>query len=81
VAAVTIRYFAGARAAAGLAEEPFEAASVAELVARLGEARGERLAKVLAACSFLVDGTAVRDHDAPLPERATVDVLPPFAGG
>jgi molybdopterin converting factor small subunit len=80
VATVTVRYFAGARAAAGLAEEPAEAGSMAELVARLG-ARGERLARVLAACSFLVDGVAARDLDAPLPDRATVDVLPPFAGG
>jgi sulfur-carrier protein len=81
VATVTIRYFAGARAAAGVAEEPAEAGSVAELVTHLGAARGERLARVLAACSFLIDGVAAHDLDAPLPDRATVDVLPPFAGG
>jgi molybdopterin converting factor small subunit len=81
MANVTVRYFAGARAAAGRAEEPAEAASVAELVASLGAAHGARLARTLAACSFLVDGTVARNLAAPLPERATVDVLPPFAGG
>jgi hypothetical protein len=30
--------------------------------------------------TFLVDGQAVVD-DLPLPPAATVDVLPPFAGG
>ena len=81
MAEVTVRYFAGARAAAGVAEEPAEAGSVAELVAALGAAHGERLTRTLAACSFLVDGVAARNLTAPLPERATVDVLPPFAGG
>lgn len=81
MATVTVRYFAGARAAAGLTEEPADAPTMAALVAALGEAHGPRLAKVLAACSFLVDGVAARDLTAPLPDRATVDVLPPFAGG
>jgi len=38
------------------------------------------LADVVAASSFLVDGQAVAD-DLPLPPAATIDVLPPFAGG
>jgi molybdopterin synthase sulfur carrier subunit len=38
------------------------------------------LTAVVAAASFLVDGQAVAD-DAPLPPTATIDVLPPFAGG
>jgi molybdopterin synthase sulfur carrier subunit len=81
MASVLVRYFAGARAAAGLSEEPAEAASVGELIASLGAAHGERLARTLTACSFLVDGVAARDLAAPLPDQATVDVLPPFAGG
>ena len=75
-----MRYFAGARAAAGVAEETVEARSVRELATDLS-GRGDRLARVLGACSYLVDGLAVRDHDAPLHDGATVDVLPPFAGG
>jgi sulfur-carrier protein len=77
---VTVRYFAGARAAAGVTEEVISAATVGELVGELS-GRGERLARVLGACSYLVDGLACRDRDAPLADGATVDVLPPFAGG
>jgi molybdopterin converting factor small subunit len=75
-----VRYFAGARAAAGVPEEKIEAATLAELVATVTSER-PRLAGVVTACSFLVDGTAWRDREAALPTAATVDVLPPFAGG
>jgi molybdopterin synthase sulfur carrier subunit len=78
---VVVRYFAGARAAAGVAEEKVEAASLAELIASLAAARGARLAAVLAAAAYLVDGLAWHDRTAPLPDGATVDILPPFAGG
>jgi molybdopterin converting factor small subunit len=77
---VTVRYFAGARAAAGVPEETVDAATVGDLIAHLAT-RGEPLARVLSVCSYLVDGLAARDHDAPLRDGATVDVLPPFAGG
>jgi molybdopterin synthase sulfur carrier subunit len=36
---------------------------------------------VLDRSSYLVDGVAWHDRAAPLPPAATVDVLPPFAGG
>ena len=75
-----VRYFAGARAAAGVAEEKVEAATLSQLQAAITDGR-PRLAAVLTACSFLVDGTSWRDRDAALPPAATVDVLPPFAGG
>ncbi|MCF6506765.1 MoaD/ThiS family protein [Blastococcus sp. MG754426] len=79
--AVTVRYFAGARAAAGVDTEPCEADTLDELVVRVSGAHGARLERVLAACSFLVDGAQPRDRAAPLPAGAVVDVLPPFAGG
>ena len=78
---MVVRYFAGARAAAGVPEEKVEAASLGDLVAALGAARGPRLASVLGMAAFLVDGVAWRDRAAALPDGATVDVLPPFAGG
>lgn len=81
---LTIRYFAGARAAAGTAEEkadPGTAPTLASLLAELTSMHGARLAGILPACSFLVDGVAWHDHEAPLPDAATVDILPPFAGG
>ncbi|MEU5720930.1 MULTISPECIES: MoaD/ThiS family protein [unclassified Micromonospora] len=79
---LTVRYFAGARAAAGRAEETVSAGrSLDELVDELAERHGEGLSTVLKAASFLVDGLACHDRRAPLPAGATVDVLPPFAGG
>jgi sulfur-carrier protein len=77
----TVRYFAGARAAAGLATETVAASSLDELVQTLGDRHGERLALVLKAASFLVDGLRCHDRREPLPDDATIDVLPPFAGG
>lgn len=76
-----MRYWAGARAAAGLAEEAVDAGTVGDLLGAIG-ARPP-LATVLRAASLLVDGTVVHrdDTDHLLPAGAVVDVLPPFAGG
>lgn len=81
---VRIRYFAGARGAVGLSEETVsmpDGATVGDLVATLGGKHGEKLTRVLTACSFLLDGIAVRDLSTRLPADSGVDVLPPFAGG
>lgn len=80
----TIRYWAAAKAAAGTAEEPYAADTLAEALAAARVRHGEELARVLARCSFLVDGRAVgaRDHaGVALADGGTVEVLPPFAGG
>lgn len=79
-----VRYFAGARAAAGLDEQTVDmpaGATITELVARLGEQHGGDLPRVLSLCSFLIDGTVARDPSTPLDGHRGVDVLPPFAGG
>ena len=78
---ITVRYFAGARAASGVDTETREASSLDELVGQLVAAHGEKLERGLTACSFLVDGTTTRDRAQALAPGATVDVLPPFAGG
>ena len=78
---VTVRYFAGARAASGVDTETRAAGSLDELVGQLVAAHGERLERVLTACSFLVDGTQTRDRSMALSPGSVVDVLPPFAGG
>ncbi|OBK18701.1 MoaD/ThiS family protein [Mycobacterium asiaticum] len=81
--AVTVRYFAAARAAAGTESETLTLRSgttVAELVKELAN-RGSQLATVLSRCSYLRDGIAVRDETSVLSAGNTVDVLPPFAGG
>jgi molybdopterin converting factor small subunit len=83
-ATVRVRYFAGARAAAGRDEETVQLsadATVQNLVDELVGRHGAALTKVLTACSFLLDGVAVRDTSIALPDGSGVDVLPPFAGG
>jgi molybdopterin synthase sulfur carrier subunit len=78
---VTVRYFAGARAASGVDTEIHDASSLDQLVGQIVAAHGEKLERVLTACSFLVDGTSTRDRALTLSPGAVVDVLPPFAGG
>jgi sulfur-carrier protein len=86
MAKVTIQYWAAAKEAAGVAAESVEAETLAEaldviLARRAGD---ERLRSVLAASSFLVDGTPAGRRvpaELILPEAARIEVLPPFAGG
>ncbi|MFC0037075.1 MoaD/ThiS family protein [Actinomadura rayongensis] len=82
----TIRYWAAAKAAAGTAEEPYDAGTLADALADAARRAGRdgAFARVLARSSFLVDGAPVgtRPHaSVPLPEGGVVEVLPPFAGG
>ena len=92
-AKVTIRLWAGARAAAGVDVLEVEVAgpvSVSELAAQVvrrapgGQADPGRLARVLEVCSVLLGdrplGAADRDLAAVQPST-TVEFLPPFAGG
>ncbi|MDP3713098.1 MAG: MoaD/ThiS family protein [Mycobacteriales bacterium] len=86
---VEIRYFAAARAAAGVASEHVEpgAAGATSLVDVLDAVRARhdaRFADVLTVCSLLVDGAPVGRRDpasVPVGEGSVVEVLPPFAGG
>jgi sulfur-carrier protein len=88
MAIVTIRYWAAAKEAAGVADESCEAATLAEALAtalaRRDGGRADQLRAVLARSSFLIDGApaGVRRHeDIGLPGQAVIEVLPPFAGG
>jgi molybdopterin converting factor small subunit len=76
----TIRYWAGARAAAGTAEEPYDAATLADVLAAAESEHGPELARVFSVASFLVDGVR-SDRTARLSDGMTIEVLPPFAGG
>ncbi|MFF5109148.1 MoaD/ThiS family protein [Streptosporangium sp. NPDC000509] len=83
MASVVVRYWAAAKEAAGVAEERSEAANLAELMTKITSNR-DRLARVLTLSSFLVNGDPVgrRAHETIiLTDGATVEVLPPFAGG
>lgn len=75
---VTVRYWAGARRAAGRESEQLTADTLTDLLGQLSD-RPE-LGPVLAASAFLVDSVSA-DPDTALPAGAVVDVLPPFAGG
>jgi molybdopterin synthase sulfur carrier subunit len=92
MAIVTLRYWAAAKEAAGLAEETLTAETLADALAaargmagqRTSRRQDARLAAVLARSSFLIDGlpVGVRAPDAVvLPDAAVIEVLPPFAGG
>ena len=88
MAMVTIRYWAAAKDAAGVAAESIEAGTLADALAAAldsrGRERGDRLRGVLVRSSFLIDGlpAGVRPHqEISLPETAVIEVLPPFAGG
>ncbi len=79
-----IRYWAAAKAAAGVAEEAFAEDVLADVLAAAVARHGEPLAHVIRRASFLVDGDPVGRRDpagVALPEGAVVEVLPPFAGG
>ena len=80
---VHLHYWAGAKAAAGTAEETVEAPSVRSALDLAGAHRDERFRRVLGACSLLLDGVAAHaeDLDQPLTKAVRVEVLPPFAGG
>lgn len=80
---VLVRYFAGAAAAAGREEERLHVrpgSTVGDVLALVTGTGGADLARVVAASSFLLQAVAARPDDV-VPHDATLDVLPPFAGG
>lgn len=83
---MTVRYWAAAKDAAGVAEEVLDGRTLGGVIAAALDRHEQdpRLRAVFARSSFLVDGLAVGGRDAAgvvLPEAAVIEVLPPFAGG
>ena len=81
---VSLHYWAGAKAAAGVAEEEIQARTVAEALRFACDKRSDpHFDRVIAASSVLLDGLTA--HPADLERRLTaparVEILPPFAGG
>ncbi len=83
---VTVRFFAGARAAAGCDQVMVEPGPMEHVIESIHVAF-PALTAVTPVCSFLVDSVSAR-RSAERPEGgmfvhagSTVDVLPPFAGG
>ncbi|MBU6314121.1 MAG: MoaD/ThiS family protein [Actinomycetales bacterium] len=77
---IEIRYFAAARAAAGVSIQRVEPASLTQILATVS-ADNTQLAHVIEQCSFLVDSVAVNDMDIDIHAGSFIDVLPRFAGG
>jgi molybdopterin synthase sulfur carrier subunit len=86
MAKVTIRYWAAAKEAAGIAEESLEAVTLRDALntAVANRRPDSQLATVIARSSFLVNadpvGRAAKESIV-LDEGAVIEVLPPFAGG
>lgn len=78
-ATVTVRYWAGARAATGVDTDTHAGRTVGDVVASAVAAHPQ-LTRVAEVATFLVDGRKA-DRSTPVPDGATIEVLPPFAGG
>lgn len=84
---VTVRYFAAAKAAAGVDHDSIEVSGpmpLADVLARALQLRGPELAKVATACSILVQDAPLGDRDPAgvmVEPGDEVHLLPPFAGG
>lgn len=84
---VIVRYFAAARAAAGVSEEKLTMpapVTVADVLRAVVAGHGAALERVLARCSYLLEEVAVHADQASnttVAEGNALDVLPPFAGG
>ncbi|MDA8440741.1 MAG: MoaD/ThiS family protein [Propionibacterium sp.] len=76
----TIRWFGAAAEAAGCDIEPTAAATLGEALAAARATR-PALVAVLVRCSVLLDGVRAADPATAVGPGATIDVLPPFAGG
>ena len=89
MAIVTLRCWAAAKDAAGVADEKIEANTLADALAAAADQAGRpgnplRLRTVMARSSFLIDGQPAgrRPHESiALADDAVIEVLPPFAGG
>jgi len=83
---VTIRYWAAAKEAAGVAEETVDAATLLDALNTVVAARkpDNRLEVVIARSSFLVNGDQAgraAKESITLDDGSVIEVLPPFAGG
>ncbi len=87
---VTVRYWAAARAAAGVESDVVDTgdgtATLAQVIDQVLRSHADRprLADVVAVCSVLIGDRPVGSADpaaVEVPAGSTVELLPPFAGG
>lgn len=80
----TVRYWAAARAAAGVREEHVEAETLAKALHLVRERHDAEFSRLLGICSLVVDEVPLGRRDpaeVPLRQNSVIEVLPPFAGG
>jgi molybdopterin converting factor small subunit len=75
-----VRLFAMLRELADANEVNAQGATVGDLADSLGEAHGERFAKIVAVSSFVVNGERA-SRATPVAEDDDVAILPPVSGG
>ena len=83
---VTVRYWAAARAAAGIESEQVSASTLAEVVAEISRRHRDRdlFDAVIDSCSVLhgeIPVGARNPEDVVLAPGDSIEFLPPFAGG
>jgi molybdopterin converting factor small subunit len=84
MATISLYYWAGAKAVAGVEMERFEADTVDQALRRARERRADpAFDRVISVSSVLIDGLVARSEDLvqPLTSGVRVEILPPFAGG
>lgn len=80
--AVTVRFFAALRDAAGTSQVEVDPGMLPQIVEELSERFGEPFATRVSMASGLLDGQPVRlDHDRAVEDGAELALLPPFSGG
>ncbi|MEF2975758.1 MoaD/ThiS family protein [Subtercola sp. YIM 133946] len=79
-ARVRVRYFAAAKAAAGVGTEVRDVAEGCTIDQLLDDA-GFGAIPVFGRSTFLLNGVTTTDRTHPLRDGDELDVLPPFAGG
>ncbi len=84
MAELNVRYFASARAAAGVGSETInvdDGTTVTDVLHVLTERHPGRFGAIAEASSLLLDGVVVRSPDTQVATAFDLDILPPFAGG
>jgi len=77
---VEVRYFAAARAAAGVDMAFFKPAPLNSIIADACS-DNPALSHVISQCSFLIDSVVVHNENIQVNSGSVIDVLPRFAGG
>lgn len=75
---ITVRFFAAAADVVGTKHLTMQAETIADVIEQISDT--QTITDVISRCSFLVNGTKA-NQETVLDVGATVDVLPPFAGG